>query len=110
MLVIPEAEDDKPVLTGLIDWGYSGFAPMFVACRPPQWIWQWKENKGKDGDDQTANDIPASEECRILKRDFEEAAGPMCLRYAHASEYMMARKRFDFALEASAADIWSENS
>lgn len=39
IMVDVETNPDDPVITGVVDWDYAAFAPQFVACPPPYWLW-----------------------------------------------------------------------
>lgn len=39
IMVDVETDPTDPVITGVIDWDDAAFAPRFMACRPPDWLW-----------------------------------------------------------------------
>ena len=76
--------DDTIKLTAVLDWDEAIFAPKFVNCQPPWWLW---EEEGDDRVDEkgwptwpyelpAAEGFPATPENQELKRLFEEHAGP----------------------------------
>ncbi len=97
ILVDSDANLDKgePVLTGVLDWDRASIAPAFMACKPPFWLWGWKE--GEEEDERTANDVPETVEQQELKALFEAAAGPIYMRFAYEPMYRVARTLMEMA-------------
>ena len=87
---------NSSVVAGILDWESAIFAPSFVGCTPPMWIWAWNEEE--DEDERKANDEPPTSEKKKLKHLFEESVGEDFLKYAYGPQYRMARKFFEFAL------------
>ncbi|KAH5037164.1 hypothetical protein HBI65_198570 [Parastagonospora nodorum] len=87
----------QPIISGILDWDSAALAPSFMSCKPPLWIWAWADDE--DEDEQTANDEPPNEEGRVLKRTFEQAAGPEFAGYAYPSAYRLARRLLRFAMD-----------
>ncbi|KAI1397808.1 hypothetical protein F4819DRAFT_470788 [Hypoxylon fuscum] len=96
ILVNPTSNSNLPIISAVIDWDNSLFAPQFMCCAPPMWLWAWLDNE--DEDERMANEEPPTPEARQLKQLFEEAAGAEYLRFAYAPAYRLARRLFDFAL------------
>ena len=76
--------DDSIKLTAVLDWDEAMFAPKFVNCQPPWWLW---EEEGDNRVDErgwptwpyelpAAEGFPATPEKQELKLLFEEHAGP----------------------------------
>ncbi|KAF2128996.1 hypothetical protein P153DRAFT_431812 [Dothidotthia symphoricarpi CBS 119687] len=86
-----------PHITAVLDWDDAVLAPTFMSCTPPTWIWAWDDDE--DDNELRANDMPATEEDGILKRAFEDAAGPKYLRYAYEPAYRLARRLVQFAID-----------
>ncbi len=75
--------DDTIKVTAVLDWDEAVFAPKFVNCQPPWWLWK------EDGDERldengfetwpyelpAPENFPATPENQELKRIFEEHAG-----------------------------------
>ena len=75
--------DDNIKITAVLDWDEAVFAPKFVNCQPPWWLWK------EDGDERldengfetwpyelpSSKTFPATPENQELKRLFEEHAG-----------------------------------
>ena len=75
--------DDAIKITAVLDWDEAVFAPKFVNCQPPWWLWK------EDGDERldengfetwpyelpSPKGFPATPENQELKRLFEEHAG-----------------------------------
>ncbi|EON68588.1 hypothetical protein W97_07846 [Coniosporium apollinis CBS 100218] len=77
----------------ILGWGNAIFAPKFMACAPPTWLWNCDDN-GKNADDSSEPDDVAQE----VKHAFEKVVGKDYLRYAYKPEYRLARKLCDFAI------------
>ena len=86
--------DDSLSITGILDWDSAVFAPRFVGCAPPMWLWAWSD---EEEDETHANDTPSTPEDQEIKRIFEETVGDDFLFYAYKPEYRLARKLFHFA-------------
>ncbi|KAL8676516.1 MAG: hypothetical protein Q9224_007279, partial [Gallowayella concinna] len=89
--------DGAALISGVLDWDSAVFAPDFVVCTPPSWIWAWIDDDDERLDE--ADTTPADPEDRVLKQDFEEAVGGELREIFYAPRYMMARRLFDVALE-----------
>ncbi|KAI1377920.1 kinase-like domain-containing protein [Hypoxylon crocopeplum] len=97
ILINPTDDIQLPVLSAVLDWDSAVFAPMFMACEPPLWMWGWLEDEEED--ERTANDDPPTHEDRELKKTFEEAAGKDYMRFAYGYGYRLARRLFRFAVD-----------
>ena len=86
--------DESLTISGILDWDSAIFAPRFVGCVPPMWIWAWSD---EEEDETHANDTPSTPEQQELKRLFEDAVGPAFLEYAYRPEYRLARRLFQLA-------------
>ncbi|KAL8714636.1 MAG: hypothetical protein Q9220_001585 [cf. Caloplaca sp. 1 TL-2023] len=95
-VLIDFGPDDAATMTGVLDWDSAVFAPNFVACAPPSWIWAW--NSEEDEDESKANETPESMEDQELKQDFEAAVGDEYLKFAYSPQYRSARTLFNLAL------------
>ncbi|CAF9916092.1 hypothetical protein IMSHALPRED_002972 [Imshaugia aleurites] len=82
-------------ISGILDWDSAVFAPRFVGCVPPMWIWAW--NAEENEDEAHANNTPNTFEQQHLKQLFEDAVGEKFLRFAYPPEYRIARRLFKFA-------------
>ena len=82
-------------ITGILDWDSLIFAPRFVACVPPMWLWAWDDEVEED--EKKANNDPANPEQQEIKRIFEETVGDQFCRYAYAPVYRLARELFNYA-------------
>lgn len=87
--------DGSLSITGILDWDSAVFAPRFVGCAPPMWLWAWNEED--DEDEKHANDTPSTPENQEIKKIFEETVGDWFLLYAYKPEYRLARELFRFA-------------
>ncbi|KAL8756778.1 MAG: hypothetical protein Q9199_002702 [Rusavskia elegans] len=96
-VMVDVQSDGAANITGVLDWDSAVFAPDFVVCAPPSWIWAWKEDDDEPLDE--AEITPANREDQELKRDFEEVVGNELRDFFYAPQYRMARKLFDIAIE-----------
>ena len=99
--------DDTIKLTAVLDWDEAVFAPKFVNCQPPWWLW---EEEGDDRVDEkgwptwpyelpAAKGFPATPEKQELKRLFEEHAGPEYQHLATDTYCRLGRGLFILARE-----------
>lgn len=104
--------DDYIEVTGLLDWHEAVFAPKFVHCEPPGWLWGYDIHDHEDEDDllpwpyevEGANDLPTTLEQEELKLIFEECAGPEHSYLAYDEHSRLSRGLFrtaTFGLDAS---------
>ena len=97
--------DGSIKVTGILDWDDAVFAPKFVNCEPPGWLW------GFDPDEVPHPDLPAwpyeipgadnapeGLEKQELKRILEEGAGPEYLSMAYEEHHRMSRALFRVAV------------
>ncbi|KAL4946725.1 kinase-like domain-containing protein [Aspergillus oleicola] len=96
ILVMPPSSNQPQAITGILDWDSAIFAPPFMSCSPPMWLWAWNDD---DEDERLADNAPSTPEFAELKHSFEEAAGPTYHRFAYGAQYRLARKLFKFALD-----------
>lgn len=97
--IMVEVGSDKSIsLTGVLDFDSACFAPMFVSCYPPWWLWQDETQPGDALEDESqSNDTPPDPELVEIKRIFEETVGDTFLRYAYQPQFRLARKLFKIA-------------
>lgn len=94
--IMADASNIANSITAILDWNEAIFAPAILACRPPMWLWAWKE--GDDEDEREANDTPDTIENQELKTIFERAAGPVYNRFAYGTANRLARLLVRIAL------------
>lgn len=90
-----DMQNETTPLCGILDWDSAIFGPSFMSCTPPMWIWAWKDDEEED--ERTANDTPETKEGCELKAIFEQAAGPIYMRFAYSPVYRLARRLAKFA-------------
>ena len=88
--------DESLTISGILDWDSAIFAPRFVGCVPPMWLWAWSD---EEEDETHANYTPSTPEQQELKQLFEDAVGPTFLEFAYRPEYRLARRLFQFATD-----------
>ncbi|KAI1338728.1 phosphotransferase enzyme family-domain-containing protein [Xylariaceae sp. FL0016] len=94
----------SPMITGILDWDESVFAPSFVSATPPFWMWQSNSAAGTNMDSDflhldvemeplslwgIAADAPENDD---IKYAFEQAAGEAWCRQAYRPELACARR------------------
>ncbi|KAI0845750.1 hypothetical protein F5Y00DRAFT_162459 [Daldinia vernicosa] len=97
ILVNPTSDTELPIISAILDWDSAIFAPQFMCCTPPLWLWAWSDYEEQD--ERTVNDIPPTPEGRQLKQLFEEAAGKEYIRFACQPIYRFARQLVRFAVQ-----------
>ncbi|KAK4695285.1 hypothetical protein P7C71_g2438, partial [Lecanoromycetidae sp. Uapishka_2] len=94
--------DDTISITGILDWDSAIFAPRFVSCAPPWWVWAADdEDDGANWDEQDesrALEEPPTAYARELKQLFEKTVGEDFVHYAYKTQYRLARRLFHFAV------------
>lgn len=109
----PSSQSSEPIITGILDWDNALIAPSFNLCKPPVWIWGWMDEPedptvdDEKENEKMANYIPPTEEYKALREIFEEAAGPVYMRYAYSSAYRLGRDLIRFAIDGLSAS-WTE--
>ena len=98
-------------VTAILDWDEAVFAPKFVCCLPPLWLWSDNNaEKDKDRVDENgvdpwpyelegADEVPVSAEKKELKRLFEECAGTEYRRLAYSECFRLGRVLFYLAIK-----------
>jgi thiamine kinase-like enzyme len=88
--------EPQVTISGILDWDSAVFAPIFMSCAPPFWLWGWDDEE--DEDEKNANDIPPTADLQEIKRTFEDVVGSKILRYTHMAQYRLARRLFQAAI------------
>lgn len=97
ILVDQDSPPGRPTISGILDWDSAVLAPVFMSCTPPMWIWSWQEDE--DEDERMANEVPSTNEQKVLKKEFEAAAGPLYIQCAYNPVYRLARRLVRFAID-----------
>ena len=99
-IMVELGSDDSIRMTGVLDWDSAIFAPQFVSCRPPWWLWQDERFPEDAMEDETnAEDGPGDDpELIEVKNLFDDTMGEEYVKYAYQSHYRLARKVFQIAL------------
>ena len=85
----------SPTISGIIDWDSAVFAPTFVSCAPPSWL--WTDPKYLDEDEFEASSTPSTPEQKEIKEKFEEVVGFDWEWFAYQPGFRLARELFYFA-------------
>ena len=82
-------------ISGIVDWDSAAFAPNFVSCAPPSWL--WTNQKYYDTEEGEASSTPSTPEQEQLKEVFDDVMGFDWTWFAYRPEYRLARELFYFA-------------
>lgn len=82
-------------ISGIVDWDSAAFAPKFVSCAPPSWLWANQNNY--DAEESKENSMPSTPEEEQLKDLFDDVVGFDWTWLAYEPEYRLARELFHFA-------------
>ena len=82
-------------ISGIVDWDSAAFAPEFVSCAPPSWL--WTNQKYYDAEESEASSTPSTPEQEHLKEVFDDVVGFDWTWFAYRPEYRLARELFYFA-------------
>ena len=101
--IMVEFHSGEPLkVTGYLDWDSAVFAPRFVACAPPWWLWQDEDDATDYQEDESkAKETPAQPHKQEIKRAFEETVGEDFLTYAYEPQFQLARKLFHIAIHGN---------
>lgn len=109
--IMVEIRSDKSInVTGVLDFDSAVFAPTFVSCYPPWWLWQDETQPGDALEDESQSDeAPPDPELAEIKRIFEETVGDDFLCYAYQPRFRLARKLFKIACHGNRSnDSWKK--
>ncbi|KAF2874700.1 phosphotransferase enzyme family-domain-containing protein [Massariosphaeria phaeospora] len=91
-MLVEVVDENTSKLSGILDWDEAVFAPAFVNCCPPSWMWDMEgEDEEEELDEAKSNDTPSDPNLQQVKKAFEDAVGGEYLRYAYTPEYRIAR-------------------
>lgn len=82
-------------ISGIVDWDSAVFAPTFVSCAPPSWL--WTDQKYYDVEENDASMTPSTPEQEQIKELFDDVVGFDWTWLAYRPEYRLARELFYFA-------------
>ncbi|KAF6218204.1 hypothetical protein HO133_006165 [Letharia lupina] len=82
-------------VSGMVDWDSAAFAPKFVSCAPPSWL--WTDQKYYDAEESETSSTPSTPEQQELKEVFDDVVGFDWTWLAYRPEYRLARELFHFA-------------
>ena len=104
--IMAEINPDGSIkVTGVLDWDDAVFAPKFVNCQPPGWLWGFEPDEVPHPDLPAwpyeipgANNVPENLEKQELKQILEEYAGPEYLSMAYEEHHRMSRALFNVSV------------
>ncbi|KAF2132866.1 hypothetical protein P153DRAFT_414785 [Dothidotthia symphoricarpi CBS 119687] len=92
--ILVNVKDENSIeITGVLDWDDALYAPKYVACRAPFWLWEDEEGLDENCENEALR-IPEETGSRELKELFEQIVGSDFLRYAYGPEYILLRRMF----------------
>ena len=97
------SSDNSLSVTGILNWDRACFAPRYVSCAPPWWLWQDESYGDIDSieDESKADDESPDTELQEVKQVFEDTVGDEFCRYAYHTQYPIARELFNIALHGN---------
>ncbi|KAF2093465.1 hypothetical protein NA57DRAFT_81392 [Rhizodiscina lignyota] len=104
-ILVSTADGDQAAITGVLDWDLAVFAPNFMGCMPPEWIWRWEHLEDHNENDDSGSHLVSSDpEAQELKHIFENGVSTKYLAFAFRDEYRLARKVCRIAMEGMRSD------
>lgn len=102
-IMVQIGSNDSLTITGVLDWDRAAFAPTFVSCAPPWWLWQDEIFGDVDAleDETNADEEPPDPELVEVKRIFEETVGDDYCCQAYMRHFPMARRLWWIALHGN---------
>ena len=98
--------DGSLKVTGVLDWDSAVFAPKFMSCAPPFWLWADEDDTEFDQNDESkANETPTKSHNQEIKRAFEETVGEDFLLYSYQPQFRLARRLFHIALTGNTGNM-----
>lgn len=95
---------DSIQVTGILDWDEAVFAPKFVNCQPPGWLWGYDKDTHTENsllpwpyELEGANNTPLALEQQELKLLFDDQAGPEYSRLAYNESSRLIRGLYRIA-------------
>lgn len=85
--------DSSVEITGILNWDNALFAPKYVACRAPSWLWE-EEKELDEADEYGGLKEPQDPRLKGIKALFETLVGQDVLEYAYKEEYTLLRRMF----------------
>lgn len=99
-ILVDLTRSGEAIISGIVDWDAPLFAPGFVSCMPPAWLWAPDRYMNKEGDPiGLFGYYPVEPETELLaqvKAVFEEEAGGFYVKSAYSRDYAIARIFVDF--------------
>ena len=103
-IMVDVRSDNSIQITGILDWDETVFAPKFVNCEPPGWLWGYdKETHTENSvlpwpyELEGASKLPSTPEQQELKSIFDEHAGPEYPRLAYEESSRLIRGLYRIA-------------
>ena len=94
-IMVQVLADGALTISGILDWDSAAFAPKFVSCAPPSWL--WAEQKYYDAEEGEVSSMPSTPEQEQIKEAFDDVVGFDYTWLAYKAEYRLARELFHFA-------------
>lgn len=94
-IIVQPLPDGSLNVSGVVDWDSAAFAPTFVSCAPPSWL--WTDQKHYDAEESEESGTPTTPQQQQLKEVFDDTVGFDWTWLAYEPEYRLARELFHFA-------------
>ncbi|KAJ5287861.1 hypothetical protein N7478_003547 [Penicillium angulare] len=88
---------EEPAISGIPGWNYAFFAPLWMSCISPAWLWGGKS--AMDSVENFSQKLPTRPEEEELKQIFDKAAGTVYARFAYHRQHRLARELFCFMID-----------
>lgn len=99
-IIIDTEQSGRDMISGIVDWDCVLFAPSFMACMPPAWLWAPETYVHREGDYIGCfgyDDVePESDDLQTVKNVFEDEAGQFYIQQAYNPELAASRIFMDF--------------
>ncbi|KAM7190064.1 Protein kinase-like domain containing protein [Naviculisporaceae sp. PSN 640] len=88
---------------GIIDWDDCLFAPSFMPCEPPSWLWDSSKLRSISAESliETSPGDGDGEFSAKLRQVFTDAAGPEYQRYSQDPIYEITRKIVEYGIKGT---------
>ncbi|KKY16847.1 hypothetical protein UCRPC4_g05805 [Phaeomoniella chlamydospora] len=113
-ILVSIRDEDTAVITGILDWDDTYFAPTAVAFAPPTWLWlkdYWIEEE-EDDDEYAdpywaaASKTPDDRQSQEIKHTFDQIVGSNFLKHAYSPDSKMVQFIWDILNESPLLRPW----
>ena len=102
-----ETWPENPYISGILDWDDAAFAPRFMACRPPDWLWDTRADDDDSSSDEPLDTLqPQTAEAAEIKEAFDLSVGEVYCKLAYNPKLIVVRRLLLHCLQAQ----WSDST